>query len=492
MVATAAAAGMSGTLVLGHAVNYTAANLDVALSATVIGVGGRDDPTSTRLKDKLDGNYALGFDTTNYVPIDYPANLQFQTSIDDGVPKLAQAVGGGTGTIRVVAYSEGTLVAEQVKRDLAPPVPGDPKLDFVLIASPYVPNGGLFGRLPGFRIPGLLPEFSAAQPSPYDSTYVTNEYDGFADFPAYFNPLSIANAVLGMAYAHPDQYYDGIDLATATKYTYEKDNTAGGHDTYVLVYNPHLPLLAPLRQIASLLALAPLTEPVLGAIEPLLRVMVDMGYTDRTNAHPDTPTAFSFLTPPAKLIEAINAVPGALVQGAATLPSGGQPSLPISPGVTQVSPTPQGTADADRMQIASDPQGVEPQHLGDQQDPQAGSGDLDPTEPTEPAEPYETSSAPTSPTGSPAPPTTNPAPSSQVRLPKLRMPTPADFLRPHVTTGGSLFVPGSPAPTTTGTTTGGTPMTTVGPTTTTTTSGSGSETTDSAPGNSPGDGQAAA
>ena len=47
----------------------------------------------------------------------------------------------------VVGYSEGTIVAEKVRRDLKPGVDGAPPADglrFVMIASPNVPNGGIF------------------------------------------------------------------------------------------------------------------------------------------------------------------------------------------------------------------------------------------------------------------------------------------------------------------------------------------------------------
>lgn len=330
-----AAAGLSTALVLGQTADTTPPT-DVTLVSAVIGVGGRADPTSTRLRDKLGGDFALAFDDSTYVPIQYPANLLFQSSVDDGAPKLSRAIVDAEGNVRVVSYSEGTLVAERVKRSLPAPVAGDPKLDFVFIASPYLPNGGIFARFSGFQIPGLLPVFGPAQPSPYDSTYVTNEYDGFADFPAYLNPLSVANALLGMVYAHPDAYYDGIKLDDQvegqTKFTKDvPNNGAGGHDTYVLVYNPHLPLFAPVRQIASLLMLTPLTEPVLSAIEPLVRVAVDMGYTDRTNANPTAPTALSPITPPAKVLEAAAAVPGAVKQGVTDAISGGGPPAPEVP-----------------------------------------------------------------------------------------------------------------------------------------------------------------
>lgn len=335
-----AAAGLSGALVFGQTTDTTV-HRGVTLANAVIGIGGRDDGTSKRLQDKLNGDYALGF-TGDPVPITYPANILFQSSIDAADPKVATAIRNAEGDIRISSYSEGTLVAERVKRELAAGTIAAPagSVDFVFIASPYLPNGGLFARFPGFQVPGLLPVFGPAQATEFDSTYVTNEYDGFADFPAYFNPLSITNAIMGMVYAHPDQYYDDIKLDKLVegegKFTYapDGDNGAGGHDTYILVYNPHLPLLAPIRQFSTLTKLTPLTEPVLGAIEPLLRLMVDMGYTDRTNANPAQPTPFSFITPPKKFVEAVNGVPGALEQGAANVQSGGQPT-----GTPNLAPT---------------------------------------------------------------------------------------------------------------------------------------------------------
>ena len=330
LMAAAAAAGISTTMVLGHASDTAsvAAGVELAASTTAIGVGGRDDPLAERIPAKLSENYAAGVVPTSYVPVEYPANLNFQSSQTAGIPNLLIAVDAApNGDIRIVSYSEGVLVAEQVKRQLAADgyTPNGGDLSFVFIASPYLPNGGIFARFPGFRIPGLLPEFTPAQPTQYDSTYVTNEYDGFADFPAYFNVLSIANAVLGMAYAHPDQYYNGVDLEDEDSYikTVVDDNGAGGTDTYYFVRAEHLPLLAPVRQVAGIIGLTPLTEPVLAAIEPLLRLAIDAGYTDRENLNPDKPTAFSLITPPAKIADAIAGIPGAIAEGAGNLTSGG-------------------------------------------------------------------------------------------------------------------------------------------------------------------------
>jgi hypothetical protein len=340
LLTAAAAAGLSGTLVFGHALDYTATQLDPALAAAVFGVGGRGDSGSANVGHKLGGRIGPDFTVPgSYIAITYPADFNFQTSTNDGVATLGPLVDSATGPVQVTAYSEGTLVAEQVKRNLYANPTGRNDVTFLFIASPYVPNGGLFGRFPGFGIPGVVPTFSTAEPTDYDSTYVTNEYDPYADFPAYFNPLSLANSLAAVEYAHPDQYYDGIN-PTATNpngnyTTVVDDNGAGGTDTYVLVYNKQLPLFGPIRQIETTVPeLKPLLEPFVSGVEPLTRVFVDMGYTDRTNEDPATPTSFSLITPPDKVLEAAGKVPGAIGQGVQNFLAG-HDVTPLPPSTTK-------------------------------------------------------------------------------------------------------------------------------------------------------------
>jgi hypothetical protein len=358
IVTVAAAAGLSGTLVLGHALDNTAEHLDVALAATVFGIGGRGDPDSARVQDKLNGEIGPGFttppsfDPPGYIAIHYPASFNFQKSTNEGVTTLEPLVTNTPGPIQISAYSEGTLVAEQVKRDLAAAgYPGDTlddqpdpdKVTFLLIASPYVPNGGLFGRHPGFGIPGIVPTFSPAEPTAYDSTYVTNEYDPYADAPAYLNPASAVNSLMAIKYAHPDQYYDDIDPNAdhGVYTTIVEDNGAGGTDTYILVYNPELPLFGPVRQLEdNAPQLKPFLEPIVSSMEPVFRVMVDMGYTDRTNENPATPTPYSLITPPEKIKEALRQIPGALAQGRENFKAG-HDVTPIPDSVTKTMDSPQ-------------------------------------------------------------------------------------------------------------------------------------------------------
>jgi hypothetical protein len=151
-----------------------------------------------------------------------------------------------------------------------------------------------------------------------------------------------------LAYVHPDQYYDSVDYnpvtgehgpgVIVTPVTHKVDEHEVT-DTYVFVRATHLPLLAPARQIFGALGLTLFTEPVLSAIEPVLRLLVDMGYTDRENLHPEDHVPFSLITPPARIIETIAKVPGALGQGVNTVTTGvGSAPTSIPPVAPTIAP----------------------------------------------------------------------------------------------------------------------------------------------------------
>ena len=101
--------------------------------------------------------------------------------------------------------------------------PGAPQ--FLLIADPSNPNGGLLERFNGFEttsgqttvdqlnLPSLGIAFDGATPA---DDYITNiyslEYDGFTDFPRYpINFLSDLNAFLGIAELHGTYLNGGVD-----------------------------------------------------------------------------------------------------------------------------------------------------------------------------------------------------------------------------------------------------------------------------------------
>ncbi len=333
-----AAIGLSVALVLGQATGATVHSL-VTLVNTVIGIGGGKDPASERLPRKL--NQTLVPPGYAYIGIPYPATLDMVNSIRFGMPVLHEQFGetveNEPGKILVAGYSEGALLVQQMKRDLArsanPPSPVN--LSFLEIGTPFIPNGGIYARFPGLNIPGIIPGVSVppmgpAQPTRYDTTYITNEYDPYGDFPAYFNPVALLNSLFGHRYAHVDRSYNPLDPNAEENLVKEVTNSAGGTDTYIFVPNPQLPLLGPLRDIASRLGVTPVSERFLGFIEPLLRVIVDMAYTDRLNLNPEVRKPFSLITPPHKVLEALNAVPGALREGMQNLL--GKKRTPAAPG----------------------------------------------------------------------------------------------------------------------------------------------------------------
>jgi len=452
----AAAAGISSALVLGHATN---SNLLVQLvTSTVIGAGGQGDPTSGRVPAKLSKTVVP--DDYGYHAVQYPATINLQASRDAGYPFMLGAITGRPTDehLIVAGYSAGTLISEKVRRSLqaleSEDAPSADQLTFLQIASPFAGNGGIYSRFPGIAIPGITDAMGVGQATRYDTEYHWRMYDAYADFPAYFNPLSLANSLLAIRYGHPDEYYDSIDPATTPAYVTTVHNVAGGTDTYVMYYSEHLPLLGPVREVAGLLFLTPFTEPVLRAVEPLLRLFIDMSYTDRVNANPATPTPFSFITPPAKIIEALLGLPGALSQGATNLLTAGQTpaTLPdplgnLVPAVAPVAPAIQNSQA--RLAIVPEP---EPEATVDETPKKASSDST--TESTAPTAAASTSTVSTSKANSPE-----------------------DGLHPTVTSDGNKVTPGG-ATATTPTGSGATPATgTTTTTTTTTTTGTTTGTT---------------
>lgn len=325
---------MCCALLVGPATNITTGvflGLIHTSLGTVIGIGGRGDPTSANIPAKLNDTVVPPGYT--YDPINYPASIQLSASTAISGPKTYDEILTRSQPIIVAGYSEGTLGAEFAKRRLLAngtgPLPS--QLSFLMIASPFAPNGGIFERFPGISVPFIVGNMGPAAPSAYNSTFITNEYDPYADFPAYFNPLSLANSLLGVMYAHPDAYYDSYIPGTTPAIVTSVTNSAGGQDTYVFITNPDLPLLAPLRQGAGAIGLTPLVKPLLDAVEPLLRVLVDMGYTDRQNLSPEQKTPFSLFTPLPKIVEALTAIPGALQQGATNFITDLQSELHLPP-----------------------------------------------------------------------------------------------------------------------------------------------------------------
>lgn len=186
----------------------------------------------------------------------------------------------------VYAYSESSAVATQQKLALiAHPVPST--VDFLMLANPNRPNGGILQRFVGLYIPilgvtfnGATPTFSP-QPAPLTTVDIARQYDGWTDFPTNpLNLLSDSNALIGTILVHGNYFGVGTPQLQG-----QYQDT-----TYYLIPTPVVPLLMPLTWV-------PLVgKPLAIALDPAMRVLIEMGY-DRT-INPGQPTAARYFYVP--------------------------------------------------------------------------------------------------------------------------------------------------------------------------------------------------
>ena len=195
-----------------------------------------------------------------------------EVSVAGGVQNLNTAILTTPGPKAVVGISQSAVIiaSEQALLMTEAGAPPPSELSFVAFADPVSPNGGLLTRFPWLQnIPLLRLGPTAAPPdTPYDTTIINRQYDGFSDFPQYpRNLLADANAVAGIAYLHaaPVPINPAVDQITSVT------DSAGGTTTYVLVPTPTLPLLTPLQQIG-------VPSSVIAKLNAVLKPVVDVGY----------------------------------------------------------------------------------------------------------------------------------------------------------------------------------------------------------------------
>lgn len=222
-------------------------------------------------------------------------DLTIDQSVQAGVADLEKSMAAhGNDDLVIYGISQGATIANVEKQRLAEQYPGTtaPDIDFVLSGDPNVPNGGLYARFPGLYIPILNWSFNGPEPTntKFDTVVITRQYDAFADFPLYpLNLIADLNAVLGFVYVH---IYD-LDVSLAPDpSTSPPTKSQYGDTTYYFFRTDDLPLFGPLRQLG-------VPEPVIDVVEPVVRVLVELGY-DRSIPLGD-PT-------PARLIPPINPV----------------------------------------------------------------------------------------------------------------------------------------------------------------------------------------
>ncbi|KUI24401.1 hypothetical protein AU194_27460 [Mycobacterium sp. GA-2829] len=217
----------------------------------------------------------------------------------------------------IYGYSQSAIIATLLKRQLIEQY-GDsedlPDIDFVLLANPNRPNGGIMQRFEGLSIPLLNVTFNGSTPTNggFDTVDVARQYDGWADFPVYpMNMLATMNALMGIYYLHGDYWSTGVAAPL--------EQAEVGDTTYYMIPTDRLPLLTPLAQLG-------VPSPLLTALDAPLRVIVEWGY-DRDADHVGTPTRaglFPVANPITGLTNLVIAIPTGLDDAAAE--SAGDPT----------------------------------------------------------------------------------------------------------------------------------------------------------------------
>ena len=185
------------------------------------------------------------------------------------------------GKVVIIGESMGSMVAWRVAAELAngsdPPNPADVRV--VLIAPPEAGVAQYFKV--GTYIPILNYRVRRIAESPYDTTIVIGEYDGWSDPPDRpWNLVSSANALAGIAYVHgpPISAADLTDLPPES--VIPRIGEERGSITTYLVPTHNLPLTQVFRDVG-------VPDALVDKVDQVLRPVVDAGYR-RHDAPGDT------------------------------------------------------------------------------------------------------------------------------------------------------------------------------------------------------------
>ncbi|WP_156432721.1 PE-PPE domain-containing protein [Mycobacterium sp. M26] len=263
------------------------------------------------IKPNSPGTIPIGlFTPEGLYPITGVKSLPLNTSVDQGITILKDAIQrqlDAGNTLTVFGYSQSAIISSLVMSQL----PADTPINFVLVGNEMNPDGGLLSRFPGLTLPSLGLDFYGATPEDdFPTTNYTLEYDGFADFPKYpLNVLSVLNAGLGIIFVHT-QYakltQDQVDTAIALP-------TTSADQKYYIIPTKNLPLLEPVRLIPLI------GNPLADLVQPVLRVIVNLGYGDpkygwSNTGYANVETPFEFL-PNVDLGEVVQLLAAGVVQG---------------------------------------------------------------------------------------------------------------------------------------------------------------------------------
>lgn len=249
---------------------------------TALVVGGTSFPT-------LSESFMSSFTTTfsaNLINVGYPATI---APPFDGSYTLGDSIAAGSdilmelitatyavGTHLVVwGISQGALVLNVTQQLLLndPSAPPPSALTFVRVADPAQASTGMLNFAPDLALSKLL-HFSmrtAPSESQYNTITITNEYDGFADFPDKWGPLAVLNSFAGLFHRHGQTAW--VDVASVPEKNITTTmNSLGATTTNYLVPATFLPITQPLREVG-------VPSPVVDELDRFLRPMIDAAYT---------------------------------------------------------------------------------------------------------------------------------------------------------------------------------------------------------------------
>ncbi|GAA2776052.1 PE-PPE domain-containing protein [Mycolicibacterium pallens] len=243
--------------------------------ALVVGGTGKSVPSASMMHALYEQGIFSDPDPTG---VQYPAQLwpirgklTLDESVAVGVANLDSALVGADGPVTVVGLSQGAVVVNYEKRALMaqPDPPAD--ISFVTIGDPTNSDGGLLAKLPHVHIPILDATIPRAPvETPYDTTEIVHEYDGYSDFPD--NPLNLLadlNALAGVIYLHPNK--GGVDLNDPRNVVTSSTNSLGGTTTRIVVPTDELPLTRPLRALG-------VPDAAVDALDKPLRKIINTAY----------------------------------------------------------------------------------------------------------------------------------------------------------------------------------------------------------------------
>ncbi|WP_234794221.1 PE-PPE domain-containing protein [Mycolicibacterium flavescens] len=213
-------------------------------------------------------------DDTSPTVVAYSQNaLAADRAVRDGVRQTKAAVRGTDAEVVVIGESMGSMVAWRVARELAgdndAPSPAD--VSFVLIAPPEMGVAEYFKA--GTFIPILNYRVRRIEPSPYPTTIVIGEYDGWADPPDRpWNLLASANALAGIAYVHGPPIA-AVDPDTVPEQNITRVPATAQHGPITTYFVPtrNLPLTQPFRDLG-------VPNTLVDKVDRMLRPAIDAGY----------------------------------------------------------------------------------------------------------------------------------------------------------------------------------------------------------------------